>query len=155
MQGVNFVSVRIKHGELEVVFEGDKDSVWESVNRYFYEHLGPTDALRRLMGEVSVIEAAKKLAGKVVVNKDRLDVLVEGDSKKKILLCLAGAWVGKRLGLLEEERLSPKRIASILRMDERATRARLSELWREGVVDKDQEGRYSFKPSKGFDFIEG
>ncbi|MDW8083589.1 MAG: hypothetical protein RMI49_00080 [Candidatus Caldarchaeum sp.] len=155
MERENKVSVKIKHGEVEIAFEGEKDDVWEAVNRYFSERLGPVDVLSQLMGDLSVIDAARKLAGKVVVNKERLDVLVGGDAKKRIMLCLAGAWVGKRLGILDDHRLTPKKIASILRVNEKVVRARLSELWRNGWVDKDEEGRYSFKPSKGSNFLEG
>ncbi|MCS7110320.1 MAG: hypothetical protein NZ956_02480 [Candidatus Caldarchaeum sp.] len=154
MQRQHSVTVRIRHGDFEVVFEGDKDVVWESVNRYFAERLGPVDLMMRLMGDTSVTEAAEKLVGKVVINRESVDVLVSGDSKKRILACLAGAWLGKRLGLVSDDGLSPKKVASFLRMDERAARARLSELWRDGTVDKDDEGRYFFKPSKGWHFLE-
>ncbi|MDW8062548.1 MAG: hypothetical protein RMI43_00055 [Candidatus Caldarchaeum sp.] len=155
MQRQQSVTVRIRHGDVEVVFEGDRDAVWESVNRYFAELLGPVDLMMRLMGDTSVTEAAEKLVGKVVINRDSIDVLISGDSKRRILACLAGAWLGKRLGLFSDDGLSPKKVASILRMDERAVRARLSELWRDGIVDKDDEGRYFFKPSKGWHFLEG
>jgi predicted ArsR family transcriptional regulator len=56
---------------------------------------------------------------------------------------------------LNEDKLGPKTIAGILRIDERVARARLSELWKEGVVERDGEGRYLFKPSKMSSLLEG
>ncbi|MEM1947970.1 MAG: hypothetical protein QW240_04450 [Candidatus Caldarchaeum sp.] len=148
------VSVRIRHGQTEVEFTGDRESVWAAVNKYFAETLGPVDILSRLMGNVSVTDLMKKLEGRVVVNPDGIDVLGEGDLKRRIVLCLAAAWAGKRLGIYPEDGLTPKKIASVLRVDERIVRARLSELWRDGFVDKDGEGVYFFKPSKSINLLE-
>lgn len=148
------VEVRIKHGDFEVVFEGEKEEVWEMTNRYFSEKVGYVEVVSRLAGAADVSDLAHKLVGKVVVNSGKIDVLFSGDSKRKILLCLAGAWVGKRLGMFDSDFLPPKQLAVFLRMDERAVRARLSELYREALVDKDEQGRYCFKPVTGIKMIE-
>ena len=69
------------------------------------------------------------------------------DAKRKILLCLAAANVGKALGLFEKDKLAPKEIAAYTGLDERVTRARLSELRRAGLVIKSGEGLYGFTSS--------
>lgn len=148
------ITVKIKHGHTEVEFSGDLENVWTAVNKYFSETLGPVDVLSRLMGNASVTDLMKKLEGKVLVKSDGIDVLAEGDMKKKIVLSLAAAWLGKRLGLYPDDALTPKKIAFILRVDERIVRARLSELWRDGFVDKSDEGLYFFKPSKSLNLLE-
>ncbi|MCD6592165.1 MAG: hypothetical protein J7K78_04030 [Thaumarchaeota archaeon] len=61
-----------------------------------------------------------------------------------MLLCLAAAYVGKALGLFEKDKLTPKEIAAYTGLDERVTRARLSELRRAGLVIRSEEGLYGF-----------
>ncbi|MEM4303124.1 MAG: hypothetical protein QXQ70_04430 [Candidatus Caldarchaeum sp.] len=141
------VVVRIKHGDNEVEFEGGVDDVWTAVNKYFSQTLGPIQIISRLTGEADLTELAHGLADKVVITKEGIDVVQQGDAKKRIVLCLAAAYAGKRLGIFVEEALTPKKVAGYIRMDERVVRARLSELWKEGLVDRDAEGRYIFKPS--------
>ncbi|MEM1946707.1 MAG: hypothetical protein QXF95_06815 [Candidatus Caldarchaeum sp.] len=148
------VTVRIKHDGNEVEFEGGVDDVWKAVNRYFSQTLGPSQVVSRLMGVVDLTELAQKLSDKVVITMDGIDVLMQGDAKKRIILCLAAAYAGKRLGIFDEEALPPKKIAGYLRMDEKVVRARLSELWKEGCVDRDADGRYIFKPSAAMKMIE-
>ncbi|MEM0349137.1 MAG: hypothetical protein QXD24_03020 [Candidatus Caldarchaeum sp.] len=149
------VKVKIRHGENEVEFTGDKEEVWTLVNRYFSERLGPVEAVAKLSGQVDLNNLLDKLAGKVVVNNSGIDVVANVDTKKKIVYCLAGAYVGHRLGILDSDGLNPKRVAQILHIDEKVARARLSDLWKEGVVDRDEEGRYFFKPSIGLRIFEG
>ncbi len=148
------VIVRIKHESTEVEFEGDRNEVWEAVNKYFSQTLGPLELVSRLTGEVDVTYVTKKLADKVVIRKDDIHVLQRGDTKKRIVLCLLAAYVGKRLGLFEEDTLTPKKVAAYLHIDERVARARLSELWKEGIVDRDENGRYLIKPYIALKFIE-
>jgi len=149
------VTVRIRHGGNEVEFSGDREEVWAMVNRYFSECLGPIEAVAKLSGQVDLSKLLERLVGKVVVNNGGIDVLAEADTKKRIVYCLAGAYAGRRLGLLDTDGLTPKRVAQILHIDEKVARARLSDLWREGVVDRDEEGRYFFKPSTGMKIFEG
>ncbi|RLF98677.1 MAG: hypothetical protein DRN49_05515 [Thaumarchaeota archaeon] len=73
-----------------------------------------------------------------------ISVLEDTGAKRKILLCLAGAYVGKLLGLLERDKLTPKEIASYTGLNEKVTRARLSELRKAGLVIKYGEGLYGF-----------
>ncbi len=149
------VWVRVRHGSDEVEFEGDRDTVWALLNKYFAEKLGVLEVVSKLTPTPDIVKLAEMLAGHVVFENNTIDVLFQGETKKRILLCLAGAYVGKRLGLLNEDKLGPKTIAGILRIDERVARARLSELWKEGVVERDDEGRYLFKPSKMSSLLEG
>ncbi|MDW7978877.1 MAG: hypothetical protein RMH74_08755 [Candidatus Caldarchaeum sp.] len=148
------LTVRIKHGDREVEFVGDREEVWIAVNKYFSETLGPIELVSKLTGEVDVSEIAAKLNGKVVIREREINVLTHGDNKRRIILCLAGGYVGKRLGLLENDFLSPKEISSILHIDENVARARLSELWKSGFVDRDENGRYRFKPFTAIKLIE-
>ena len=141
------VRVVIRHGETEVEFEGYYKDVWKSVNKFFSEVYPALDVVKKLTGAVDVTDLAKKLEGLVEFRDGRIIVLKEMDAKRKILLCLAAAHVGKVLGLFEKDKLVPKEIAMYTGLDERVTRARLSELKRAGLVIKSGEGLYGFTSS--------
>lgn len=141
------LKITIRHGDAEAEFEGDYRDVWASVNRYLSQLYPPLEVVKKLMGVVDAQELAEKLAGKVEIREGRITVLAEGDAKKKILLCLAAAYIGKALGLLEKEELTPKEVSGFTGIDERVARARLSELRKMGLVVKRESGLYAFTPA--------
>ncbi|MEM2015915.1 MAG: hypothetical protein QXY32_04525 [Nitrososphaerota archaeon] len=139
------IKVTIKTSENEVVeFEGRYEEVWMSVNKYFSEIYPSLSTVRKLVGAVDVEELINKLSGKIEIKEGRINIVSGGDAKQKILLCLAGAFIGKRLGLFEKEFLTPKEIANYTGIDERITRARLSELRKDGLVIRKEDGLYGF-----------
>jgi len=141
------LKVIIRHDETEVEFEGDYESVWRSVNKFFSETYPALEIVKKLTGAIDVADLAKRLEGLVEFREGRIIILKEMDAKRKILLCLAAANVGKALGLFEKDKLAPKEIAAYTGLDERVTRARLSELRRAGLVIKSGEGLYGFTSS--------
>jgi DNA-binding transcriptional ArsR family regulator len=138
------VKVVIKCGETEVEFEGGYEDVWKSVNKFFSETYPALEAARKLTGAVDVTDVARRLEGRVEFRDGRIIIMKEVDAKRRIILCLAAAYVGKRLGLFDKEHLTPKEIAAYTGLDERVARARLSELRKAGLVAKTDEGLYSF-----------
>jgi hypothetical protein len=148
------IKVVIKTGESEVEFEGKYEEVWMSVNKYFSELYPSIQVVKKLVGAVDIEELVSKLSGKVEVKEDRINILVGGDAKKKILLCLAGAYLGRKLGIFEKEFLTPKEISDYTGIDEKQTRARLSELRKEGLVIRKEDGLYGFTPASMKELIE-
>ncbi len=138
------IRVSIKHDETEVEFEGGYEEVWKSINRYFSETYPALETIKALTGLADVADLAEKLKGLVEFREGRIIILGELEAKRKILLCLAAAYVGKALGLFEKDKLTPKEIAAYTGLDERVTRARLSELRRAGLVIRSEEGLYGF-----------
>lgn len=139
------IKVTIKTSENEVVeFEGGYEEVWMSLNKYFSEVYPSLSAVKKLVGAVDIEELVNKLSGKIEIKEDRINIISGGDAKKKILLCLAGAFIGGKLGIFEKEFLTPKEIANYTGIDERITRARLSELRKDGLVIKKEDGLYGF-----------
>jgi len=138
------VKVLIKHDDTEVEFEGDYEEVWRSVNKYLSEAYPAIEAVKKLKGLVDVADLAEKLKGLVEFREGRIVILGEMEAKRKILLCLAAAYVGKALGLFEKDKLTPKEIAGYTGLNEKVTRARLSELRKAGLVVKSDEGLYGF-----------
>ncbi len=145
--GERTLKVVIMHGDHRAEFEGDYREVWAGVNRYLSQLYPPLEAIKKLTGSVDVQEVAERISGLLEIRDGRIILLRDADAKRRILLCLAGAYVGKAFGLLEKDRLTPKEIASYLGMDERVVRARLSELRKAGLVVKYDEGLYGFTPA--------
>jgi len=141
------VKVVIRHEGTEIEFEGGYEEVWRSVNKFFSEVYPALETVRKLTGAIDVMSLAKQLEGLVEFREGRIVILKELDAKRKILLCLAAAHVGKALNLFEKDKLAPKEIATYTGLDERVTRARLSELRKAGLVIKADEGLYGFSSS--------
>ena len=141
------VKVVIRHEGTEIEFEGGYEEVWRSVNKFFSEVYPALETVRKLTGAIDVTSLAKQLEGLVEFREGRITILKELDAKRKILLCLAAAHVGKALNLFEKDKLTPKEIATYTGLDERVTRARLSELRKAGLVVKADEGLYEFTSS--------
>ena len=138
------LKVVLRHGETEVEFSGNYEDVWRSINKYLSEIYPPIKAVKKLIGAIDVNLLMEKLEGLVEIREGMINVLEDTGAKRKILLCLAGAHVGKILGLLERDKLTPKEIASYTGLNEKVTRARLSELKKAGLVIKYGEGLYGF-----------
>jgi len=134
----------LRHGETEVEFSGNYEDVWRSINKYLSEIYPSIEAVKKLIGAIDVNLLMEKLEGLVEIREGMINVLEDTGAKRKILLCLAGAHVGKILGLLERDKLTPKEIASYTGLNEKVTRARLSELKKAGLVIKYGEGLYGF-----------
>lgn len=141
------LKITIRHGETEAEFEGGYQEVWASVNKYLSQLYPALEAVKKLVGAIDVQKLAERLAGMVEIREGRVTVLKELDAKRKILLCLAAVYVGKALGLLEKDTLTPKEVAAYSGLNERVVRARLSELRRAGLVVKQREGLYTFTPA--------
>jgi len=138
------IKVMIKHGETEVEFEGEYNEIWTSINKYFSEVYPPIELVKKIIGAIDVVELMKKLEDLVEIREGRINILKDLDAKRKIILCLIAAYVGKALGLLEKDKLAPKEIAAYTGLNEKVTRARLSELRRAGLVIKHDGGLYGF-----------
>ncbi|MEM2518910.1 MAG: hypothetical protein QXE48_01375 [Nitrososphaerota archaeon] len=148
------IKVTIINDGKTIEFEGSYEEVWMSVNKYFSELYPTFKIVKKLTGAVDIKELAEKLAGKIEIREGRINIVSSGDAKKKILLCLAGAYIGKTLGLLEKDFLTPKEISNCTGIDEKITRARLSDLRKQGLVIKKEDGLYGFTPASLKEILE-
>ncbi len=145
--GQGRLEVRIKIGDKVVEFAGDKETVWLSINNFLSKVVGPLEIAAKLSGSPDLDKLSRLLVDKVVIRDGMVSVLAEGDAKRKILYCLAGAYVGRKLSQLADDMMTPRQVAQATRMGENLVRARLSELWKRGLVERDEDGRYRFHPS--------
>ena len=140
------LSVLVEHNGTRVEFKGRYLEVWTSLNRYLSKIFPALPAAEKLSGTVDTIELAESIAGRVQVTENQVFVLEKADAKTKILLALAGLYVGKTMGKVADDTATPQQIAQSTGMAERVARARLSEMKRAGLVIRLPEGRYRFSP---------
>ncbi|MEM3123961.1 MAG: hypothetical protein QW756_07735 [Nitrososphaerota archaeon] len=146
-EGQKRLEVRIKVGDSVAEFSGAKDEVWTSLNKYLTEIVGPLEIAAKLSGSTDLESLATLLTDKVLIRDGVVSVVTGGEAKLRILYCLAAAYLGRMLCQLDDDRMTPRRIAEATGMDERVVRARLSELWRKRLVERDEAGRYRFIPT--------
>ncbi|MEM4546372.1 MAG: hypothetical protein QW328_06410 [Nitrososphaerota archaeon] len=147
MQNVRGLKIRIQHDDVSVEFDGNYEEVWMSVNKYLSELYPFLCIVKKFLGTVDVSHIMSLLSGKAQIVNGRIIISAQVDAKKKILICLATAYVGKVFGLLENDALSPKEVSAITGLEERVTRARLSEMRKSGLVIKVDGGKYAFNTS--------
>lgn len=141
------LEARLRIGETVVEFSGDKEEVWTSINKFLSEVVGPLEIAVRLSGSTDLDALARLLVDKVVIRDGVVSVVMGGEAKQRILYCLAGAYLGRRLSQLVDDRMTPRMIAEATGIKEKVVRARLSELWRSRLVERDEGGRYRFTPT--------
>ena len=143
------LSILVEHNGTRVEFKGRYLEVWSSLNRYLSQIFPALPAAQKLSGTLDIVELAESIAGRVQVTENQVLVLEKTDAKTKILLALAGLYVGKKMGKVDDDTATPQQIAQSTGMIERVARARLSEMKKDGLVVRLPEGRYRFSPVGG------
>lgn len=139
------VTVHIKYKDFEGIFSGDADGVWVDVNRFFSQKIPHFTIARSVLLTVDLKEVVEASRNVVAVSEEGPVVLV---SKKKLtdsenlLLILLAAYVGGRLGICERLWLNGKELQAWLGKSGKITSTRLSELSRQGIVMKMENGGY-------------
>lgn len=141
------LKVVIEHGNTKTEFKGKYHEVWSSLNKYLSEIYPALPTVKKLVDAPDVEELSKILSGRVQFTEGKIVATGEEDAKKRIVLCLAAAKVGKTLGLFNEHSLSPQQISEYAGLGEDVARARLSELRKLGLVLKTDGGKYAYSPS--------
>jgi len=140
------ITVLVKYGELEVKFEGPVEEVWRSVNKFFGELIPVFDLARRAtitLDLPELVEETKDLvgispSGEVILLADRRRL----PDRDVIMLGLLGAYIGYKLGKREKDTLTSAQIRKMLEKNAKITSTRLSELKRQGWIEKTERGEY-------------
>ena len=153
----NEITVHIKYGSQELTYRGPVKEVWRAVNKFFSELIPVFRLVRKATMTVDLAELVDKLDGLVSVCEDRLVILADKrrlSDKDIIMLALIGAYVGYRLGSLPKETLSSAELRKLLEKNAKITSTRLSELRREGWVEKAGASEYRITPLGIAKFLE-
>ena len=143
------ITVHIKYGEHEQTFTGPVEEVWRAVNKFFSDLLPIFRLMRHATLTVDLVELMKELQGLISFSEGRVVVLADRrrtPDRDVIMLALVGAYIGYRLGSLPKDSLSSAEIRQILEKTSKITSTRLSELKRQGWVERTEDGEYRATP---------
>ncbi len=139
------ITVHVKYGNVEQTFTGDVDEVWAGVNRFFSQVIPTFEIAKRLTLTVDLPELVEQLEGIITLAPEGVEILLD---RKKVsdrdflTLCLVGAYVGYRMGLLDADTISRDELQRKLGKTAKITSTRLSELTRLRWVEKVGEDYY-------------
>jgi len=138
------VTVHISYQETEQTFTGDANQVWKSINRFFSEMIPALQTVKKALLTVdleSLIENGKN----VIAIASEGPVLLVSRQKltdsETLTLQLLAYYIGNKLGQ-SKEFLTKKELQTRLGKNAKITSTRLSELCREGLASKTEEGNY-------------
>ncbi|RLI07104.1 hypothetical protein DRO32_04455 [Candidatus Bathyarchaeota archaeon] len=151
------ITVHIKYGPHEHTYKGPVKEVWRAVNRFFSELIPIFELARKAAFTTDLGELVDKLEGLISIHEDRLVIMADRrvlSDKDMIMLALTGAYVGYRLGSLPKETLSSAELRRLLEKSAKITSTRLSELRRDGWVEKTGTSEYRITPLGMMRFLE-
>lgn len=102
----------------------------------FLSQIPAFDIASKLTYFPDVMKIAGDLVGTVTILPEGPIIEPDLPTRKALCLSLVGAYVGERLGKLKKESLSAEELAKLTRKDEIDVRKRLSELIRDGLVER-------------------
>lgn len=136
------ITVHLKYKDVEETLTGDVNSVWTSINRFFSQMIPLLDAVQGVVLTVDFEEVVKASKGLVAVAQEGPVVLVSKQKltdNESLLLMLLAAYIGGRIGVLDEIYLSRDELHERLGKSRKITGTRLGELHREGLVVKTED----------------
>ncbi|MEM1575173.1 MAG: hypothetical protein QXF09_02370 [Nitrososphaerota archaeon] len=140
------LKVIIEHNNTRIEFKGDFHDVWNSINKYFSTIFPSFEAIKKIVRKIDVNELSEMISDEVKIINGKIIVHGENDAKRKIVLALAGAYIGATMGLIQNDFLTPQQISEATGIDSKIVRARLSEMVKSNLVFKIDEGKYKYSP---------
>lgn len=139
------IEVHIRYGDVEGKFSGDVEGVWTAVNRFFSQIVPRLEVVSKAMLTIDLSKLIEDFEGVVAVAPEGSCVLVPRSKlsdSDALALNLLAAYIGHKLGILSKGSLSSKELQAKLGKDVKTTSARLSELCRDGLVARIEDGEY-------------
>lgn len=139
------ITVQVKYRDVEQTFVGNVDDVWVSVNRFFTQMIPSFHVAHKVMLTVDLQKLIENVEGVIAIAPEGPEILI---SKQKltdnetIQLYLLAAHIGYKLGHLSGNSFSKEELQTRLGKSSKITSTRLSELCREGMATKTDEGDY-------------
>lgn len=138
------VTVHIKYLETEQTFTGDVNHVWVSVNRFFSEMIPALQIVRKALLTVDLENLIEDCKNIIAVAPEGPVLLVSRQKltdSETLTLHLLATYIGNKLGL-SKIFLTKEELQAGLGKNAKITSTRLSELCREGLATKTEEGNY-------------
>ncbi len=138
------LKAHIVFGEAYVDMEGSADEVFESLVRFLSKVYPSLEMAQRLTFNPDIAELANALTG--VIQLAREGVLITSPktlaARDALILALTGAYVGRRLGILEKESLTGRQLKMATGKAGKTIMNQLPKMIEAGVVEKLAKGEY-------------
>jgi len=139
------IYVKIRYKDLEAIFEGDLDSVYREVLRWFNKYIPALDIAQKLIIDIDYSKLADLLSRYIFFTREG-DIILRDEADKfsqhnKILLVLSGAKLLEFTGKRESSGVSLEELSRILRSSTKSLSSRLSELKNIGYINKDRRNK--------------
>ena len=136
----------LEYGNIKTQFEGNFDEVWRSVNRFLTD-IRPShveSALAKIVHMENLDQLVDDLQGILRIAKEgpyfirSLDNLT---NKDRLLLALLGAYVGHKLGILDEDSLTIDELSTITQVKKSVAKVEASYMVRDRLAELVETGK--------------
>jgi len=139
------IYVKIRYKDVEATFEGDIDSVYKEILRWFNKYIPALDIAQKLIIDIDYSKLADLLSRYIFFTREG-DIILRDEADKfsqhnKILLVLSSAKLLEFTGKRESSGVSLEELSRILRSSTKSLSSRLSELKNIGYVNKDRRNK--------------
>jgi len=139
------ITVHVKYRDMEQTFTGNVNDVWVSVNRFFSEMIPAFDIARKVTLTVDLTKLIEDFKDVIAIAPEGPELLISKEKltdSETLQLYLLAAYIGYQLGKLTNETMTKEELATKLGKIPKTTSARLSEICKEGLATKTEEGNY-------------
>ena len=133
------VSVHVKYKDIEKTFSGSGEETWLLVNRFFSELIPSFEIASHLWLSTDVEKLARDVEGIVAFSPEGPNLLLSKNrltDNETLILWLIASYLGKKLGVLNNDALSKEELQSKLGKSGKITSTRLGELVKTDMVSK-------------------
>ena len=130
---------------VEQTFTGNVNDVWISVNRFFSKSIPCFNIANKIVLTLDLEKLIEDFKNIITITQEGPDLLVakEKITDSEILsLYLLAAYLGHKLGYLNEDTVSREELQNKLGKNPKITSTRLSELCHNGSVTKIEDNKY-------------
>jgi hypothetical protein len=139
------VTVHVKYRDIEQTFTGSVNDVWVSVNKFFAELIPTFDIARKVTLTVDLAKLIEDFKDVITIAPEGPEILMPKEKltdSETLQLYLLAAYIGYQLGKLTRETMTKEELQTKLEKNMKITTTRLSELTKEGIAAKNEEGSY-------------
>ena len=140
------IRATLEYGSIKTQFEGNFDEVWRSVNRFLTD-VRPShveSALAKIVHMENLDELIDDLQGILRIAKEGpyfISSLDNLTNKDRLLLALLGAYVGHKLGILDEDSLTIDELSTITQVKKSVTSVEASNMIRDRLAELIEKGK--------------
>ncbi len=140
------ISIHVKYKEIEKDFSANNaEDAWLLLDKFFHEIIPSLEMAEKLWLNVDLAKLAKDLGGVVAFSPEGTALLLPKGKltdNETLIMWLLSAYVGQKLGKLENGSLSKNELQTKLGKSGKITSTRLGELVKSGLVKRMDEDNF-------------